>query len=238
MAVVYVGSRLGKRREGLGESRCRRSGIPALCRHGVWVLLFVAGCSTPLPEPASYPARIARAVEGVEDDPLIEARRAGVEAARAREEEPAPIDEFQLRIGEDYLDKEHDLRLTARVPIKRPAEIRAQRQVLRAETEIALSRLEEALAKERGNDGPYFNGDQLCLVDAAYAPFLQRFLIVERWLQSGLLDDYPLVNAWANALLADAAVSESVPDNFLDEFLGGIQRSGLYVASLMESAPA
>ena len=58
-----------------------------------------------------------------------------------------------------------------------------------------LNRLEEAIANERGNDGPYFNGPQLCLVDAAYAPFLQRFLIVEQWLQSGVLDDYPLVNA-------------------------------------------
>ena len=30
-----------------------------------------------------------------------------------------------------------------------------------------VARLEEALAK-RGNDGPYFNGDRICLVDAGY----------------------------------------------------------------------
>ena len=58
-----------------------------------------------------------------------------------------------------------------------------------------VSRLEEALAKERGNDGPYFNGDELCLVDAAYAPFLQRFAIVEKVLRTGLLKDFPLVQA-------------------------------------------
>lgn len=101
-----------------------------------------------------------------------------------------------------------------------------------------LDRLEEALANERGNDGPYFNGAELSLVDAAYAPFLQRFLIVDRWLQSGLLDDYPLVSAWADALLANDAVTGSVPDNFMDEFLGNIRRSGLHVATLMESVPA
>jgi glutathione S-transferase len=39
-----------------------------------------------------------------------------------------------------------------------------------------LDKLESALAEERGNDGPFFNGPELCLVDAAYAPFLQRFL--------------------------------------------------------------
>ena len=32
----------------------------------------------------------------------------------------------------------------------------------------SVSRLERALSTERGNDGPYFNGDTLSLVDAAY----------------------------------------------------------------------
>ena len=41
-----------------------------------------------------------------------------------------------------------------------------------------VAKLEEAIDKDRGNDGPYFNGDTLSLVDAAYAPFLQRFGIV------------------------------------------------------------
>ena len=99
-----------------------------------------------------------------------------------------------------------------------------------------LDRLEAALANERGNAGPYFNGDQLSLVDAAYAPFLQRFLLVEQWLQSGLLDDYPLVNAWTSALLANDAVAGSVPDNFVELFLGNIKRSGFYLSTLMEAS--
>ena len=101
-----------------------------------------------------------------------------------------------------------------------------------------LDRLEEAIANERGNDGPYFNGSELSLVDAAYAPFLQRFLIVERWLQSGLLDDYPLVSAWANALLANDVVTGSVPDNFMEEFTSNIRRRGFFVGDLMERATA
>ncbi len=56
-----------------------------------------------------------------------------------------------------------------------------------------LAKLEQAIAQERGNDGPYFNGAQISLVDAAYAPFLQRFAMVEETLQTGLLDDFPLV---------------------------------------------
>jgi glutathione S-transferase len=35
-------------------------------------------------------------------------------------------------------------------------------------------KLDAALA-ERGNTGPYFNGPKFSLVDAAYAPFLQRY---------------------------------------------------------------
>jgi len=97
-----------------------------------------------------------------------------------------------------------------------------------------LDKLEEALASERGNDGPFFNGSQLSLVDAAYAPFLQRFLIVDQWLATGLLNDYPLVRAWAQALLDSDAVKGSVPDNFYEEFTGNLKRGGFLVAELME----
>ena len=66
----------------------------------------------------------------------------------------------------------------------------------RADAEKVLAKLEEAIANERGNEGPYFNGDRLCLVDAAYAPFLQRFMIAEAKLNTGLLEGFPLVKAW------------------------------------------
>ena len=49
----------------------------------------------------------------------------------------------------------------------------------RADAKKVLGKLEDAIKSERINDGPYFNGDTLCLVDAAYAPFLQRFMIAE-----------------------------------------------------------
>lgn len=96
-----------------------------------------------------------------------------------------------------------------------------------------LDRLEEAIRLERGNDGPYFNGDQLCLVDASYAPFLQRFTIVERVIQSGLLNDYPLIQAWTNALLANEHVSGSVVAEFEEIFTGNLKRRQSYAGSLM-----
>lgn len=99
-----------------------------------------------------------------------------------------------------------------------------------------LDKLEEALT-ERGNDGPYFNGPELCLVDAAYAPFLQRFLYVDQWLETSLLADYPLVSAWAQALVASEVVKGSVPETFYDEFRAGMKRRGFYVGDLMETEP-
>ena len=99
-----------------------------------------------------------------------------------------------------------------------------------------ISRLEGALANERGNNGPYFNGENLCLVDAAYAPFLQRFAIVEGILNTGLLKDFPLVQAWSDALLADNTVTGAVPDNFPEEFEGNHQRRDTYAWTKMEAS--
>ena len=100
----------------------------------------------------------------------------------------------------------------------------------------AISRLEGALANERGNNGPYFNGENLCLVDAAYAPFLQRFAIVEGILNTGLLKDFPLIQAWSDALLADNTVTGAVPDNFPEEFKGNHQRRDTYAWTKMEAS--
>lgn len=101
-----------------------------------------------------------------------------------------------------------------------------------------VAKLEEALAAERGGDGPYFNDRRLCLVDAAYAPFLQRFAFVEAYLETGLLDDFPLLQAWSDALLADEAVTGSVPSSFEAEFVASIRKRGFYVGTLLANAAA
>ncbi len=98
----------------------------------------------------------------------------------------------------------------------------------------AVERLEEALSRQRSNDGPYFNGQELSLVDAAYAPFLQRFLIADRYLKTCLLDGFPLVRAWADALMSNEMVTGAVAPEFLDEFHGNMRRREFYVATLMD----
>ncbi|MDX1431219.1 MAG: glutathione S-transferase family protein [Gammaproteobacteria bacterium] len=95
-----------------------------------------------------------------------------------------------------------------------------------------LERVEHAIAEERGNDGPFFNGPDLSLVDAAYAPFLQRFDFIEDKRATGLLGDFPLVQAWSDALLADDRISGSVPANFRKEFIKNLHRRECLAAAL------
>lgn len=75
-----------------------------------------------------------------------------------------------------------------------------------------FNKLNEALAK-RGNDGPYFNGAGFSLVDAAYAPFLQRYTFMDRLRRLGIIEKFPHLAAWRDALLAATAVKAStVPE--------------------------
>lgn len=101
-----------------------------------------------------------------------------------------------------------------------------------------LQRVELAIAGERGNDGPYFNGAELCLVDAAYAPFLQRFAFVDNILNTGLLKDYPLISAWSEALLSNEVVTGAVAPEFTAEFEANLERRGTYAWDLMQKSVA
>src|SRR6516165_49011 len=59
---------------------------------------------------------------------------------------------------------------------------------------VAFDRLEQALAKQ--GSGPYFNGARYALVDAAYAPFLQRYDFLDRIRPLGVIEKYPRLAAW------------------------------------------
>lgn len=86
-----------------------------------------------------------------------------------------------------------------------------------------FARVEEALIKQ--GDGPFFNGGRYALVDAGYAPFLQRYRIVEE-----LTDDrpltlqYPRVRKWAEALIERPTTHSFPPDVFRALYLEGLKR--------------
>ena len=75
-----------------------------------------------------------------------------------------------------------------------------------------FGKLDAALA-ERPGGGPYFNGPQFSLVDAAYAPFLQRYTFMDRLRPLGVIEKFPHLAAWRDALLSTPAVKASTVPN-------------------------
>jgi hypothetical protein len=126
----------------------RRPGLRLLALAAVTLVVGLApGCAGP---PAyDYGQRIEAAKRGLADDPAIQARAAEVEAALVHEQGEAMLDEVELRVGDEYVNSEHRVRVLARIPVKNPAELRTRREVLRADTEVAVARLEEASLERR-----------------------------------------------------------------------------------------
>ena len=101
-----------------------------------------------------------------------------------------------------------------------------------------LERLEEALEQERCNEGPYFNGSELCIVDAAYAPFLMRFTLVERLCKTGLIKEYPRVDNWRQSLCDNELVKGSVVSDFSEVFEAILRKRETYAATLLQGMEA
>jgi glutathione S-transferase len=74
----------------------------------------------------------------------------------------------------------------------------------------AFAQLERALERQSAA-GPFFNGAKYSLVDAAYAPFLQRYFFLDRVKPLGIIDKFPRLKAWAQALL-DRPSTHSFPE--------------------------
>jgi glutathione S-transferase len=98
----------------------------------------------------------------------------------------------------------------------------------------AFARLEEALTKQ--GSGPFFNGANYSLVDASYAPFLQRYLFLERVKPLGLMDKYPRLKAWTAALAARPSTHSFPPEKFEAMYREVVKRRKAWVSQFI--APA
>ncbi len=88
-----------------------------------------------------------------------------------------------------------------------------------------LQRLEQQLG-----DGPYFNGQQFTLIDAAYAPPLMRFALIERYYDFHLLKQCPKLQTWQQALLGRESVKQSVVPDFETLFTEAVRDAGGYAS--------
>lgn len=98
----------------------------------------------------------------------------------------------------------------------------------------AFGRLEDALGKN--GSGPYFNGERYALVDAGYAPFLQRYLIVEELAGETLSLKFPRIRQWAEALVERPTTHTFPPDVFRSLYLEALRRRGGLLGQQAQSA--
>jgi glutathione S-transferase len=99
---------------------------------------------------------------------------------------------------------------------------------------LPFERLEKALEKQ--GSGPFFNGARYALVDAAYAPFLQRYLFLDRIRKLGHIEKFPRLNAWADALMARPSTHSFPPDEFERLYRQNVRRRNKWISQFVEAA--
>jgi glutathione S-transferase len=99
---------------------------------------------------------------------------------------------------------------------------------------VAFDRLEKALEKQGA--GPFFNGAKYSLVDAAYAPFLQRYFFLDRIKHLGEIEKFPRLNSWAETLLARQSTHSFPPAEFEAKYRENLRCRNNYAAQFV--APA
>ena len=100
----------------------------------------------------------------------------------------------------------------------------------------AFDRLEKAL--ERQGTGPFFNGAKYSLVDAGYAPFLERYFFLDRVRPLGVIEKFPRVKAWAEAILARPSTHSFPEAEFEAMYREGLRRRNSYLSQFIEAPRA
>ena len=101
---------------------------------------------------------------------------------------------------------------------------------------VPFERVEKALEKQAS--GPFFNGAKYSLVDAAYAPFLQRYYFLDRVKKLGQIEKYPRLKAWMEALLARPSTHSFPAAEFEAMYREGLRRRNKWVSQFIEPARA
>jgi glutathione S-transferase len=90
---------------------------------------------------------------------------------------------------------------------------------------IAFEKLERALVQ-----GPFFNGSSYSLVDASYAPALQRHLFLERIRRIGHIDRFPRVKRWAEAIVARPSTHSLPPTEYEAMYRNMVKRRQSWIS--------
>ena len=164
---------------------------------------------------------------------------------------------FELNAINEYLDETIEPRLHPADPIERalnrawtdyvPTFASAVTATAYADTEAdydkaaagipaPFERLEKALEKQ--GRGPFFNGEKYSLVDAAYAPFLQRYFFLDRVRKLGHIESYPRLKAWGEALMKRPSTHSFPAAEFEAMYRDGLRRRDKWVSRFIEPTRA
>jgi glutathione S-transferase len=159
---------------------------------------------------------------------------------------------FESDAINEYLDEMHAPRLHPEDPVQRAlnrawiayapafadiasghayAETEAGYDKAVAQIPALFARMETVL--ERNGAGPFFNGAAYSLVDAAYAPFLQRHLFLERIRRIGVIDSHPRLKAWAEAIVARPSTHSFPPADYEAMYRDMVKRRNRWMSQFV-----
>jgi glutathione S-transferase len=101
---------------------------------------------------------------------------------------------------------------------------------------VPFERLEGALARQ--NAGPFFNGSAYSLVDASYAPFLQRYTFLDRVRPLGHIEKFLRLKAWRDVLLARPSTHSFPPAEFEALYRANLKKRNVWASQFIDPATA
>ena len=169
-----------------------------------------------------------------------------LQSSKALPEIGAPI--FESAVIMEFIDETHPPSMHPGNPLERAhnrewIEFNSnmnfeQHNLLAASDKDAYEQQLEKIHKEfrhvesQLQHAPFFNGEYFSLIDAAYAPTMQRYKLVEPTLNTGLFQDFPKINQWAQTMLERDSISRSVVPEFNDIYIGAVKKWNGYAATL------
>lgn len=159
---------------------------------------------------------------------------------------------FESAVINEYLDEIYPPSMHPKDPLQRAINkswiefgselIAAQYRYYTAVTEDAyhnsLDELKHKIKQLNATlkDGPYFNGNSFCLIDAAYAPLFTRIALLESQVSNNLYKDAPRVAQWAGYLIDRESVNKSVIPDFKEKYLAHIARAEGFAGNMFRQA--
>jgi glutathione S-transferase len=114
------------------------------------------------------------------------------------------------------------------------AENEAEYKAAAAKIPGAFERLEQALQKQ--GVGPFFNGAKYSLVDASYAPFLQRYFFLDRVKPLGVIEKFPRLKAWAETLMKQPSTHSFPEGEFEAMYRANLKNRKVYASQFIADA--